>query len=712
MASKSEIAEEQEFFDRADKAREKSRAAIADAAAAAAHPAAATHMRQFAKGHSEALGSADTAVAFGRMDDDESRLYVGRHVIRDDEGEVIVVSWQAPAAERFYQASHHEPHGLTRKRTFQCTGNLIDDFTDIVFAQMAGDPAGPDAGLLRELARGRTGTMRDIVATIQAAQFELIRAPLERMLVIEGGPGTGKTAVALHRVAWLLFNHRDRLRSTDVLIVGPHPTFTRYISTVLPSLGEDDVAQLDITKLAPALGRGRPEPPEVGRLKGQARMAGLLDRALSARIGVPEPAERLQVDGRFVTVPGAEIRDVIDTLKADGAPYAHRRARLREAVAQMVERRGVNPAVTRHTALENLVDRLWPQLTAPALLRDLFSSRERLLVAAGDEFTASEILQLRRRGADRLTEEIWSRDDLPLLDEAEFLINGGPQVRYAHIVVDEAQDLSPMQLRSIARRSASGSLTILGDLAQSTGKWARDSWDDVTSHLPARLPREVKTLRYGYRVPSQVYRFAAGLLPLASPATIPPEVVRDGPAEPAIFRVDPAERAGRAVAQAVSHTNDGRFVGIICPNTLRTDVEAALAANGVGWSSADRGELGNTINLISPQESKGLEFDAVVVIEPEDIVAGDERGHRLLYVALTRPVGYLDIVCAGEPLPLRSVDVKLTKAEEAAAPAPALDPTRLAWLAKDIGARLRRHSPPEQWEEVLREAARLLTPPS
>ncbi|BCB86577.1 hypothetical protein Psuf_038900 [Phytohabitans suffuscus] len=488
MASKSEIAKEQEFFDRADKAREKSHAVIAGAAAAAAHPAAAAHMRQFAKGYSEALGSAETAVAVGRMDDDEDRLYVGRQLIRDDDGEVIVVSWHAPAAERFYQASHREPHGLIRKRTFQCTGNLIDDFTEIVFAQIAGDLAGPDAGLLRELARGRTGTMRDIVATIQAAQFDLIRAPLEHMLVIEGGPGTGKTAVALHRVAWLLFNHRDRLRNTDVLIVGPHPTFTRYISTVLPSLGEDDVAQLDITKLAPPLKRGRLEPPEVGRLKGQARMAGLLDRALNARIGVPESAERLQVDGRFVTVPGTEIRDVIDTLKTDDAPYAHRRARLREAVAQMVQKRGVNPAGTRQTALENLVDRLWPQLTAAALLRDLFSSRERLLVAAGDEFTPSEILQLRRRGADRLTEEIWSRDDLPLLDEADFLINGQPQIRYAHIVVDEVQDLSPMQLRSIARRSPSGSLTILGDLAQSTGKWARDSWDDVTSHLPARLP--------------------------------------------------------------------------------------------------------------------------------------------------------------------------------------------------------------------------------
>ena len=716
MASKAEIAEEQDYFDRAAEAREQAVAGAVHAPDAAAHPGAAADLRAYAKKHQQAFGAADSAVATGRMDQAGERpLYIGRRLIRDEHGEILVINWKLPAAEPFYRASHRDPLGLVRKRTYRCTGNTVDDFDEVVFAQHPSDPSdrsgssGPDAGLLHELARGRTGTMRDIVATIQAAQFDLISAPLERRLVIEGGPGTGKTAVALHRVSWLLFQHRDRLAGADVLVVGPNPTFTRYIGTVLPSLGDEDVAQRDITQLAPEVRPGRAEPAAVSRLKGQARMAGLLARALNARPGAPEPAERLQIGGRIVTVPGAEIAAVIAALRADPGPYAPRRTRLRDGIARLVEQRGVTPAQSGQAALDNLVERLWPQLSAAAFLRDLLGSRTRLLAAAGDEFTAGETVLLRRRSADRLSEQIWSRDDLPLLDEAEYLINGTPAQRYAHIVVDEAQDLSPMQLRSIARRSATGSFTLLGDLAQSTGPWARDSWDDVTDQLPGAFPVTVERLRYGYRVPRQVYELAARLLPVAAPWSTPAEVVRIGPADPGIHRVDPAERAGTAVAIALAHAEERRFVGIVCPATCRTDVERALAANGVAWSSADRGELGSAINLVSPQESKGLEFDAVVVIEPEDIVAGDDRGHRLLYVALTRTVGYLDIVCAGEPVPL-SAKARLPRGG-GSRPMPPLPDPALARLATELATRLRQQCPPEQWEDVLHGAAQLLGPP-
>jgi hypothetical protein len=441
-------------------------------------------------------------------------------------------------------------------------------------------------------------------------------------------------------------------------------------------------------------------------------MSRLLARALEARIGTPEPAERMQLDGRFVTLPGSVVAAALDSARQTGASYADRRRLLRGQLLDLVRERGAPADRDRLEPVENLVERLWPQFTAPAFLRGLFASSRRLTAAASDEFTAEEVALLRRRGADRLSRQLWSAADLPLLDEAEHLINGVPQ-RYQHIVVDEAQDLSPMQLRSIARRSATGSLTIVGDLAQSTGAWARDHWDDVTRHLPATLPRQIVDLRYGYRVPRRVYEFAAKLLPIAAPGVPAITVVRDGPADPGIHRVNPGERAGRAVTIAMAHAEAGRFVGLVCPPVCRAELAAALAASGVAWSSADRGELDSSINLVSPQEAKGLEFDAVIVIEPEEIVASDERGHRMLFVALTRTTRYLDVVCVGEPLPLAlpSATVAPQRNEpdlEATVDLGQLDLGQLDRLAQEIAALVTGGVPATLWDEVLQRAAAVL----
>lgn len=698
-----ELAREQAYFDAAAKQVVQKLATLDNLAAAAAHPGAAVHLKRYAQAAAEAIGPTGTAVAFGRIDAESGETwYIGRHLVRDDESKILVVGWRAPAAAPYFEASHADPRGLRRKRTFTCEGNTIRDFTDVVFAEIA---AAVDQHLLGELARGRTGTMRDIVATIQAAQYEVIRAPLDRVLVIEGGPGTGKTAVALHRVSWLLFPHRDTgLRAEDVLVVGPHPTFIRYIGEVLPGLGDDGVQLRDVGQLAPQVRRGRSEPVEVGRLKGEARMAGLLHRALEARIGEPEPAERLLLDGRFVTLPGVEVAEAVAACRAADQPYAGRRQLLRERLAALVRDRTGGEPGHGQDALANLLERLWPQQSAPVFLRDLLGSRRRLRVAAGDDVTAEEVELLHRRGADRVSEEIWSEADLPLLDEAEHLIAGTGR-RYAHIVVDEAQDLSPMQLRAVARRSASGSLTVVGDLAQSTGPWARDSWPEVTGHLPAAHAVAVMPLRYGYRVPRQAYELAARLLPVAAPHVAPPEVVRDGPAEPRIHRVGLAERAGRVVAVAAAHARDGQFVGVVCPPRCRREVEAALGANGVAWSSAERGELGAAVNLVSPWEAKGLEFDAVVVVEPEQIVAGDERGHRLLYVALTRTTRYVDVVCVGEPVPLSVPPPRRPPEDGADAAFSARDVRR---LAEHLAAQIRGAAPRDEWVRVLDEMARFL----
>ncbi|MGI5236952.1 HelD family protein [Dactylosporangium sp. CA-139066] len=716
MESKAaEIAAEQQHFDLAHKHRERLRAELGETPDAAANPGAGRWLAGFRRNRRDNLAPADHEVAVGRIDlDAEERYYIGRETILDDQRQVLVVNWQTEMGRRYYEASPDDPQGLALKRTFTCDGNRIVDFADLVFAQLAEAIEaldGPDGALLAELDRGRTGAMADIVATIQAAQYRLMRFPLEHVLVIEGGPGTGKTAVALHRVSWLLYNHADALRPRDVLIVGPHPAFTRYIRGVLPGLGDEGVEQVDVDQLGPPVQRGRPEDAAARRLKGEARMAGLLARALEARIGAPEPAERMLFDGRFLTLTGAEVTAAVAAARQSTGPYAVRRQRLRAALAQLVRDRGGPVEAERLPPVENLLERLWPLQSAAAFLRGLFGSRRRLLAAAAGELSEQEAALLYRRGADRLSEQVWSAADIPLLDELEALLNGATG-RYRHIVVDEAQDLSPMQLRAIARRSANGSLTIVGDLAQSTGAWARDGWEEVTAHLPQTQQVVVAKLRYGYRVPRQVYELAANLLPIAAPGAEPVQVVRDGPADPGIHVVEPGERAGRVAQIARDHLQAQRFVGIVVPAACRAEIEFALAANELPWGRADQGELDRAINLVSPQEAKGLEFDAVIVVEPEEIVAEDPRGHRLLFVALTRTIRYLDVVSSGDTLPLESPQTVTGRIPRQRTVEPDPDPTIelpvLDRLAEDLAAMIAGGAPPALWDEILQRAAALL----
>ncbi|WP_433050051.1 HelD family protein [Dactylosporangium sp. CS-033363] len=720
MESKAaEIAAEQQHFDLAHKHRERARAELGDNPDAAANAGAGRWLGGFRRNRRDAMATAEHAVATGRMDIEHERFYIGHESIWDDQRQILVVNWKADFAKSFFEASVEDPHGLSRKRTFTCEANHILDFEDLVFAQLAAAVRaldGPDAALLGELDRGRTGEMHDIVATIQAAQYRLIRFPLEHCLVIEGGPGTGKTAVALHRVSWLLYNEQQSLRPRDVLVVGPHPAFTRYIRRVLPSLGDTEVEQIDIDQLGPPVQRGRQEDPATHRLKGEARMAGFLARALEARIGAPEAAERMLFDGRFLTLTGAEVADAVAAARQAGGPYAVRRQRLRARLAELVRDRGGPLEAERLPPVENLLERLWPLQSPPAFLRSLFGSRTRLAAAAGGEFSSDfseqDVALLYRRGADRLSAQVWSAADIPLLDEVDELVNGTTG-RYRHIVVDEAQDLSPMQLRAIGRRSSNGSFTLVGDLAQSTGAWARDSWDEVTAHLPAQQPRVIAPLRYGYRVPRQVYELAAMLLPLAAPGVEPTHVVREGPADPGTHVVEPGERAGRVAQIAREHLDANRFVGIICPAVLRAELEFALHANDLPWGRADQGELERSLNLVSPQEAKGLEFDAVIVVEPEEIVAEDPRGHRLLFVALTRTIRFLDIVASGDPLPLELPSAAapfIPRQRRVIEPDP--DPTvelsLLDRLAEDLAAMVAGGSPPPLWDEVLQRAATLL----
>lgn len=619
------------------------------------------------------LGLPEDEVAFLRVDqEDGSVFYIGRNSILDDAGDPLAYSWRAPVSLRLRGATHTDTRGVLRHRQYQTRPvNEIDRFEDIFFAELAGRVAGlPDdePSLLRSdpylqesLERHRSPQMEDIVRTIQAAQADIISAPAEQLLVVQGGPGTGKTAVALHRVAALLFNElRDR-EHDEVLVVGPNMTFLRYIARVLPDLGEDRVVHRDIDRLMEGnVTVSVKERPEAARLKGSEDMCEVISRGLEDRIKVPQEDATFTFDGFSwrVTVSPEAVSALLDEI--DVLPYSAGRHSMRSALenlllreAKRLDRVAARTANLRPRAaeIEAYLERMWPQLSPQAFLRDLFGSLERLVSAASGTLDVEALQLLRRQPAPRLSEQLWSKEDLPLLDHVTFKITGEAG-NYAHVVIDEAQDLSPMQLMALRRRSRTGAMTVVGDIAQSTGPWARDSWDDLTRHLRSPLPVNVEQLRYGYRVPEAVMELAARLLPSAAPGVKAPTVVTGVTQTPRWIEGEDEQQIVEKVVGAVQHHSaKGLFVGIICPDECRGNLSQALDAAEINWSDADKGELTTAINLVSPHGAKGLEFDAVVVVDPQSIVDGGPHGVRMLYVALTRTTRALDIVFSPARVP-------------------------------------------------------------
>jgi len=657
-----EIAADQAHFDNAWEARERKRANLANAGAAAGGPSKTmAAVKRAGEQHAASLGNPDEAVAFGRFDRDGERYFIGYQLISSDHHDPLVINWKTRAAEPFYKATVQSALGLDRKRSYTTSRNKILDFSDTVFSQLADAVAelsgaeqwGIDDALLNDLESSRTGEMQDIVQTIHASQYDLIQSTLDQLLVIQGGPGTGKTAIALHRISWLLYNHQDRLAPEDCLVIGPNPTFTRYINAVLPGLGDRDVSYRDLRGLGPLKSHGHPEPPATARLKGEARIASLLRNGLWQRVGFPDRTERLTIGAESLGPSFSREEITAEVQRQSERHYNAGRVGFRQYLQIESQKRARAGVEVSTSAVENALERVWPQATPASFLRDFLGSRDRLLAAAENvvpEFTVADIRLLHRPAAEKVSNERWADADVGLLDELDQLINGRPET-YMHIVVDEAQDLSPMQLRSVRRRSRTGSMTIVGDIAQSTGHWARDNWAEVAQILTLEEPCHTHELSLGYRVPRQIFEFAAQLLPIAAPDVTPPRVVREGPADPEILLTAAKDLASDAVAAASRHAGNGRFVGLIAPDSLRADVIASFEARGIVWADVRRGELGKSINLASPEESKGLEFDAVVVVDPGAIVKSTERGHRLLYVALTRTTKYLTVVHDGVALP-------------------------------------------------------------
>ncbi len=623
-----------------------------------------------------ALADNPRALCFGRIDHDGGvTWYVGRRHVEDEDGDPLVVEWRAPVALPYYRAGWSDPMGLARRRQFVVDGRELLSIGDDRFGA---DATGPDDlrgrdALLVELERARSGEMIDIVATIQPEQDAVIRSDGAGVLAVQGGPGSGKTAVGLHRAAFLLYGD-DAMARANILVVGPNRTFLRYIAQVLPSLGEQAVVQTTLVDLVPEVGGATAsrDAPDVERVKGDGRMAALLARAVAAR-RTHDPGDlEANVGVRRLVVSADEVNAAMDRVASRSLPHAAGRDVLRRRLlnllaARLEELTGAPPPdgaaferqLRNDEGVRAALDRRWPSLPPATLVSELLTRRPLLADAAEGILTADEQRLLRRRRA-----KAWTASDAPLVDEAKALIAGRSRT-YGHVIVDEAQDLSPMQLRMLARRCPSGSMTLLGDLAQAVGVWGHADWSDVAAWLPTPDGLRTVELRLGYRSPGQVLHLANRLLAEAAPDVRPTEAVRPGRSEPRRLEAESEGLVAAVVAEAGDLAEAWPTVAVIAPGTLVDELVAALRSSleGPQDSSANTrerlvgeaatGGLGRRVTVVDAEGAKGLEFDAVVVVEPEGIVAERRErpaGLRLLYVALTRPTQHLSIV-SSRPLP-------------------------------------------------------------
>jgi DNA helicase IV len=645
------------------------------------------------------LDLGDAALVFGRIDrmaespDTTESFHIGRLAVADEQAEPVVVDWRAPVAEPFYRATGREPMGLVRRRHFAVEGRRVLGIEDELFGSGhlgVGDDEGlvPPNGdgavalrgystLIAALERGRTGTLGDIVATIQAEQDEIIRSPQAGVLVVQGGPGTGKTVVALHRAAYLLYTYRFPLEDQGVLVIGPNRVFLRYIERVLPSLGEAGVEQVVLADLVPGVRFRRPDEPGdselAARVKGDARMSDVIDKAVRDRQRPLREDLRVPFRSGYVRITAAETQRIVKA--------ARRRFRRHNAARRFVENeffaalaaswrgepvtaREVRQALRQHPDVRAALDRMWPVLTPAQLLHDLFGSRALLRLAASGILTDEEIESLYRERSAHVDDVRWTPADVALLDDAREVLGPKPgkngkideadEIRtYGHIVVDEVQDLTPMELKMATRRSLNGSMTVVGDLAQATGPLAPETWDDVLRYLPQNKPARVVGLSVGYRIPAQIMELADKVMRAARPDLRSPTAVRIGEAPPSIVRAPSPDQLGATTAQAVAAMTKelpGRNVAVVAPDALVEELSAALDAAGIAHGRATRTGLEDPVTVVPVSLVKGLELDGVVVVEPARIVRDEVQGMRALYVALTRPTQRLTVVHA-EDLP-------------------------------------------------------------
>ncbi|MFC7328545.1 HelD family protein [Marinactinospora rubrisoli] len=679
------------------------------------------------------LSGVERGLCFGRIDRrdgaDGATYYIGRAGLRDEEYEPLLIDWRAPAARPFYAATPNSPGDVVRRRHLHLRDRRVVGIDDEVFdldrmsdtdrATLVGE-----AALLAALRRGRTGRMGDIVATIQTEQDRVIRSGLPGTLVVQGGPGTGKTVAALHRAAYLLYTHRDTLARRGILIVGPNTTFLRYIGDVLPSLGETDVVLASVGELVPGVTATAVDGHEAAAVKGDRRMVALLTAAVRDRQRVPDADLTVEVDDMVLRVGRDVCRRARDAARASRRPHNAARPRyvneLLRALARDQAARLGRPldeedlryaagALAEEPAVRTALDALWPPLTPQRLLRELFADRAALRSAARAAGLDDACCDALHRPAG----SPWTVGDVPLLDEAaELLGEDGSAARaaaraaerrrreeewyaqgvleiagltetagldaaalaerhrdrgpgrttaeragadrrwvYGHVIVDEAQELSAMAWRMVLRRVPTRSMTVVGDVAQTGSPAGARSWGEMLDpHVGGRWREE--RLLVNYRTPAEIMAVAADVLAAVAPAQEPPESVRSGGTPPRALRVGEeglAETLPGLVASELAEIGEGRLA-VLVPDARHAEVAAALPDAA---ATAAPAALDSPAVVLTVTQAKGLEFDAVVLVDPAGILTQSPKGGHDLYVAITRATRRLTVVHEGDlPAPL------------------------------------------------------------
>jgi DNA helicase IV len=595
----------------------------------------------------------DTPLFFGRLDSARESLHIGRRHVHDAAGRPMVIDWRAPLSRPFYKASRADPMEVRLRRRFGFDGGALTAYED---EDLTSASSFESRILTEEIERPRTGPMRDIVATIQPDQDDIVRADLAMTVCVQGAPGTGKTAVGLHRVAYLLYAYKERIRRGGVLVVGPNRSFLGYIRNVLPALGELDVTQATLDELVAHVEIRSADDPETGRIKGDARMAEVLRRAVWSRLREPDEALELPRGVRRWRVPAYELAEIVGELRTRGVRYGAGRDllshRIAHAVLVRMERAGeacddrTHESVRRSRPVRQIVDRIWPKADPVRVVLRLLSEPEHLAAAADGLLDPAEQEKLRwARPARGPKSARWSLADAVLIDEATDLMERTPSL--GHVVVDEAQDLSPMACRALGRRCATGSATMLGDIAQGTTPWAISDWPALLEHL-GKPAASMRILDQGYRVPRQIIDYAGRLLPHIAPDLSPPTSVRRSPDALSVRPVPATGLPAAVLAACREALADQGSIGLIAADTGIPRLADLLAGAGLNFVRLDDdGDMSAARLVLTPaSQVKGLEFDHVIVIEPAAIVAAEPRGLRRLYVVLTRAVSRLHVIHA------------------------------------------------------------------
>ncbi len=611
------------------------------------------------------------------------QFHIGRRHVHDPDGRPVVIDWRAPVSRPFYRASPAEPMGLARRRRFGFSGGELTAYEDEDFAA-AGRPAAaglapppapssascaPAASpapsalpasriLIEEIERPRSGPMRDIVATIQPEQDDIVRASADQTVCVQGAPGTGKTAVGLHRVAYLLYAYSERMRRGGVLVVGPNRAFLAFIRNVLPALGELDVTQLSVTDLLATVPVRAAESGHAAAVKGDARMAEVLRRALWQQVAEPAEAIMLVRGSRRWRVWPSELAVLVDELRLRGVRYGTGREMLSHRIAHVVLSRmeaagetcddRTHEAVRRSGPVRAAVNAIWPKTDPVRLVFRLLSDPVLLSAAAHGLLEPAEQAAIgwttppRGPGSAR-----WSAADAVLVDETRDLIERTPSL--AHVVVDEAQDLSPMQCRAIGRRCATGSATVLGDIAQGTTPWATASWPQLLAHL-GKEDAGLRVLDTGYRVPRQILDFASRLLDHIAPGLTPARSLRQDAGSLVITAATGGALPGVLAAACADALARPGSAAVIAADDQVPRLSGFLDQAGLAHAVLDGDSESQPLTVVPVTLAKGLEFDQVIVVEPARIALAETRGQHRLYVALTRAVSRLTVLHS-EPLP-------------------------------------------------------------